>query len=168
MSPRPPSGRRNAGVIAASAVALGLLFLYPTSTDRGVRRVPGQTLVPVGVVPAAPAPSASTPGPAPAGGPSTAPATVSTTVNGRPADTPYGPVQVQLVIQGGRIVRANAIVYPQGTGRDQSINGYAIPVLQQETVTAQGSRIDAVSGATYTSQGYLGSLQSALDAAHLR
>lgn len=96
--------------------------------------------------------------------PSPTPATV--TVNGAPADTQYGPVQVQLTIRGHRIVRADAIVYPQGSSRDQQINSQAIPQLDDETLQAQGSQIDTVSGATYTSDGYRQSLQSALDAAH--
>ena len=93
-------------------------------------------------------------------------ATPTVTVNGNPVDTPYGPVQVQISLRGGQIVRADAILFPSGGGRDQQINSQAIPALDQETVTAQSARIDTVSGATYTSQGYRGSLQSALDAAH--
>ncbi|MGZ6792527.1 MAG: FMN-binding protein, partial [Mycobacteriales bacterium] len=75
-------------------------------------------------------------------------------------------VQVQLVLRAGKVLRATAIDYPQGSGVDQQINSYAIPLLQQETVATQGSRVDTVSGATYTSDGYRRSLQSALDAAH--
>jgi uncharacterized protein with FMN-binding domain len=92
------------------------------------------------------------------------PATV--TVNGAPADTQFGPVQVQISVRGGRIVKADAIDYPQGSRRDQEINSQAIPQLDQETLSAQSAQIDTVSGATYTSDGYRQSLQSALDAAH--
>jgi uncharacterized protein with FMN-binding domain len=88
-------------------------------------------------------------------------------VNGVAADTRYGPVQVQLRVQGHRIVSATAIDYPRGSGTDRRINDYAIPVLERETVQAQSAGIDTVSGATYTSEGYLRSLQAALDAAHL-
>lgn len=87
------------------------------------------------------------------------------TVNGAVIDTSYGPVQVQVTVRGTRIVNAHAIDYPQGGGRDQEINSRAIPQLDQETLRAQSARIDTVSGATYTSDGYRGSLQSALDAA---
>jgi len=87
-------------------------------------------------------------------------------VNGAPADTQYGPVQVQISIRNHRIIRADAIDYPQGSSRDQEINSYAIPQLDQETLDAQSANIDTVSGATYTSDGYRQSLQSALDAAH--
>jgi uncharacterized protein with FMN-binding domain len=86
-------------------------------------------------------------------------------VNGQSTDTRYGPVQVQITISGHRITKANAIDYPQGSSRDQEINSYAIPQLDDETLKAQSASIDTVSGATYTSDGYRQSLQSALDSA---
>ena len=58
-------------------------------------------------------------------------------------------------------------VYPNENGRDQEINAYALPVLRQETLDAQSANIDTVSGATVTSDGYIESLQAALDAAQL-
>ncbi len=56
---------------------------------------------------------------------------------------------------------------PSGNFRDQEINSYAVPILNQEVVQAQSAQIDAVSGATVTSDGYIQSLQSAIDQAHL-
>jgi uncharacterized protein with FMN-binding domain len=88
------------------------------------------------------------------------------TVNGAPADTQYGPVQVQITVQKGRITRAVALEYPQDAQQSRDINSQAIPQLNQETLKAQSAQIDTVSGATYTSGGYQQSLQSALDAAH--
>jgi uncharacterized protein with FMN-binding domain len=156
-----PSARRNFVVLGATAATVAVLFLFPTSTNRTASPRRSTVVAPAGVV----TPGAGTT-PGASGG--TTGAAASTTVNGAPADTPYGPVQVQLQITGGKIVSATAIDYPQSGGRDREINSYAIPVLQQETVTAQSAQIDTVSGATYTSDGYLQSLQSALDAAHLR
>lgn len=88
------------------------------------------------------------------------------TATGVAVSTRYGPVQVQVVVSAGKVVTATAVEYPTG-GRDGEINSYAIPVLQSETVTAQSAAIDTVSGATFTSEGYKQSLQSALDQAHL-
>lgn len=81
--------------------------------------------------------------------------------------TRYGPVQVQLGVSGARIVSATAVEYPNGNGRDRQINSYAIPQLNSEVLAAQSAGIDTISGATFTSAGYLRSLQSAIDAAHL-
>ena len=58
-----------------------------------------------------------------------------------------------------------AVVYPQESPRDQQINSYAIPQLNSEALQAGSASIDAVSGASYTSAGYVSSLQSALDKA---
>ena len=85
------------------------------------------------------------------------------TVTGDAADTRYGPVQVKVTAVNGKITSVDAIVYPQNTPRDQEINSYAIPQLNQEALAAGSASIDIVSGATYTSDGYAQSLQSALD-----
>ena len=164
------SASRNATILGATVLTVGVIFLYPTSTNRGtsVHR-PGQA-APVGIVagPGATTPTGGTGGTGGTGSTGAAGTSAAAiVVNGASADTPFGPVQVQITVKGGRIVAATAINYPQSGGRDQEINSYAIPVLQRETVAAQSVKIDTVSGATYTSQGYLASLQSALDAAHL-
>jgi hypothetical protein len=140
--------------MGASAVGIGLLFLYPTSLGSG--HGPAPKPGPVGVVGPPRPPGSASPG---------APAQVL--VNGAVADTRYGPVQVQLTVQAGKIVKAAAIVFPQGDRRDREINGWAIPRLNAEVLAAQSRQIDTVSGATYTSDGYRRSLQAALDAAHL-
>jgi uncharacterized protein with FMN-binding domain len=88
-------------------------------------------------------------------------------VTGAAADTMYGPVQVRITVRSGKITAAQAVEYPENSPRDQQINAYAIPALNQETVAAGSATIDMVSGATYTSQGYITSLQSALDQAGL-
>jgi uncharacterized protein with FMN-binding domain len=88
-------------------------------------------------------------------------------VTGDSTDTRWGPVQVQITVANRKITDVNVIDYPSGNGRDQQINARALPVLVQETLDAQSAHIDMVSGATVTSEGYLGSLQSALDQAGL-
>ncbi|WP_298866130.1 FMN-binding protein [uncultured Microbacterium sp.] len=85
---------------------------------------------------------------------------------GASSQTRYGPVQVQITVSGGHITDAQAVDYPNSNGRDRQVNGTAIPRLVSETIKAQSSKIQMVSGATYTSSGYLSSLQSAIDQAH--
>jgi uncharacterized protein with FMN-binding domain len=89
------------------------------------------------------------------------------TVTGDAADTQYGPVQVRITVRNGKVVAATATDYPNNDPRDAQINAYAIPVLEQESVGVTNSDIDMVSGATFTSEGYVQSLQSALDKAGL-
>jgi uncharacterized protein with FMN-binding domain len=87
-------------------------------------------------------------------------------VAGGVVDTRYGPVQVEITVHGGRITKARALQHPSGDGQTDQINSGAVPQLDQEAMTAQSAQIDTVSGATFTSEGYRQSLQSALDAAH--
>ncbi|MFD3912346.1 FMN-binding protein [Streptomyces sp. NPDC058603] len=90
---------------------------------------------------------------------------VSGTYTGDPVDTRYGTVQVAATVQGGKLTDVKVVQVPSGSGRDQQITAYAVPRLTQEALTAHSAHIDAVSGASYTSQGYIQSLQSALDKA---
>jgi uncharacterized protein with FMN-binding domain len=91
----------------------------------------------------------------------------SSTVTGAVAQTRLGPVEVRLTLASGKITAVDVVQYPNGNGRDQEINADALPVLVQETISAQSANIDMVSGATVTSDGYVQSLQSALDQAGL-
>jgi uncharacterized protein with FMN-binding domain len=70
-------------------------------------------------------------------------------------------------VSSGKITNVSVPTYPSGNGRDQEINAYALPILRQKTLSAQSAHINTVSGATVTSDGYLQSLQAALDAAHM-
>ncbi|MER6490455.1 FMN-binding protein [Streptomyces griseorubiginosus] len=87
------------------------------------------------------------------------------TVTGDTIQTRWGPVQVRVTIKDGRLTEVTAVSYPSDNPRDQEINSYALPRLRTEALTAQSADIDTVSGATYTSEGYRQSLQSALDSA---
>ena len=86
-----------------------------------------------------------------------------TTITGKVGNTVYGPVQVQLVVKSGKIVKVAILEQPANTIHDIQIGEFAFPRLISETLTAQSAKIDAVSGASYTSAGYIASLQSAVD-----
>lgn len=89
------------------------------------------------------------------------------TYNGDSVSTRWGPVQVRITVAGDQITGIDMLDYPYDNPRDQQINNHALPILIDETINAQSTQIDMVSGATYTSSGYLQSLQSALDQAGL-
>src|SRR4051794_11182562 len=89
------------------------------------------------------------------------------TYTGDAAMTRYGPVQVQVTVKNGAVTSVAATDYPTSDPRDAQINSYAIPQLNSEAASAGNANIDMVSGATYTSEGYQSSLQSALDKAGL-
>ncbi|MBU3866657.1 FMN-binding protein, partial [Streptomyces sp. 4503] len=88
------------------------------------------------------------------------------TVTGDVAQTQYGPVQVSLTVSGGKITGARAVKTPNSGPQSEQIAKDSIPKLNQQAVSA--AKVDTVSGATYTSEGYAKSLQSALDKAGAR
>jgi uncharacterized protein with FMN-binding domain len=85
------------------------------------------------------------------------------TVNSGVVQTAYGPVQIQLVEKGTAIRAVRILVQPQTTEHDLQIGAFAFPALIKETLNAQSASIHSVSGATYTSGGYIKSLQGILD-----
>jgi uncharacterized protein with FMN-binding domain len=149
--------RRITLFIVSTVASLVLLFSYQTSRGSSqpaaVASGPGE----VGVVPG---------GDLVAAGSSAASDADNVTVNGTVAQTRWGPVQVQVIISNGKIADVKVLQYPDGNGRDQEINSYALPELHDQVIAAQSANIDGVSGATVTSRGYTQSLQAALDTAH--
>jgi uncharacterized protein with FMN-binding domain len=138
--------------LMSTTTVLVLLFSYHTSTSSTNSAAADSSVVaPVGS-------SATTTGGA---------SSSSSTYTGDSASTRWGPVQVQISVANGTVTDVSVIDYPSGNGKDQQINARALPVLVRETLAAQSADIDMVSGATVTSEGYLESLQSALDQAGL-
>ena len=138
--------------IVSTVAAVVLLLSYRTSLGGSV---PSTAAAP-GVVPGTPGPSGS----------ARSGSTKNLTVNGTVAKTRWGPVQVQVIITNGKITDVRTLRRPSGNDRDEEINAYAIPQLRAEVLSAQSANIDAVSGASVTSGGYVESLQAALVAAH--
>ncbi len=85
-------------------------------------------------------------------------------MTGPVVDTRFGPVQVAVTVDAGKIVDIAAVELPVG-GRSGQISSYAEPILHTQALQAQSANIDGVSGATYTSIAYARSLQAALDSA---
>lgn len=113
----------------------------------------------------------STPNPVPqsgaAQGAQSAQTVTDGTFLGSSASTRFGQVQVQVTIAGGSIADVTAVHLTDADGRSVQISNRAAPLLRQEVLAAQSAQVQIVSGATYTSEAYLTSLQSALDQAGL-
>ena len=84
------------------------------------------------------------------------------TFTGPSVDAYYGNVQVQATIQGGKITQVKFLDYPHDRRISQAINNQAMPWLNSEAVQVQSAHVDIISGATFTSEGFQQSLQSAL------
>ncbi len=87
------------------------------------------------------------------------------TVTGTVASTQHGPMQVQVTLAGTKITKVTVLQRTDDGSESDQIDSTAIPMLTSETLAAQSAHIDTVSGASYTSSGYIQSLQSALDKA---
>lgn len=147
--------RRIALWFASTATVVALLLGYHTSTE-GVAATGTQQPVVASSTPTAQAASSA----------STRSTTKKArTYTGQVAQTAYGPLQVAVEVSGGSISKVSVLQYPDSSPRDAQINSYALPILVDETVKAGSADIQMVSGATYTSNGYQQSLQSALDQA---
>jgi len=158
----------------STLTVLVLLFSYHTSTSSAV--APAEQIAAPGSGPAASSSGAGGPpasGPSGAAGQAASPpssgaaAAGTSTVPGDAVDTRFGPVRVQIIVTGGKVTAVDVLQVPNGERRDQLINSRAVPILNSEAVSAQSAKIDAVSGATVTSDAYIQSLQLAIDKAHL-
>lgn len=155
----------------STLTALVLLFSYHTSTSSraptmaspvlGQANAPSQTTTP------SDAPTSGSSSGASAGSSGSSSSTAARTYDGAAVNTRYGNVQVQITVANGKITAARVLQVPWSDHRDQQISSAAVPILNQESVASQNANIDMVSGATYTSDGYMQSLQSAIDQAHL-
>jgi uncharacterized protein with FMN-binding domain len=166
--------RRAIPAVVITVAGLGALASFH-STPAGPVKSAGAALVPGSTTPATAAPPNPEPGPASQTPATQTPATqtpatrapttggATRTLTGDPVDNRYGTVQVQVTLQGKTITGVTMLQMPDSHQRSVEISQQAQPLLLQEVLQAQSAQIDIVSGATYTSQSYAQSLQSALD-----
>ena len=159
---------RAAVTIAATVIGLFLLVSFrtpPPSSISGVALLPARS---------SPSPSSTPPAVTPSGAPPSGGRTpIATATPGATGlkdgsftgqDFPnfYGNVQVQVIVSGGRITDVKALKYPTDRPQSAYISSVAIPYLHDEVLKAQSAQIDIISGATFTSESYTQSVQSAL------
>jgi len=137
--------KRAITAIAATIAGLVLLLGFKTGSP------PAASTLPAGSSPAGAAPG---------------PGHAKRTVTGQTVRTPFGTVQVRVAADGHHILNVSAVRLPGDTSYSAYLSASAGPLLRREALTAQSARIDVISGATYTSDGYAQSLQSALDRLH--
>ena len=81
---------------------------------------------------------------------------------GPAVDAYYGLVQVQAIVQSGRLVAIKVLQYPAHRRTSVFINRQALPILRDEVVQAQSANVDIVSGATLTSEAFIRSIDAAM------
>ncbi|MCL1871909.1 MAG: FMN-binding protein [Promicromonosporaceae bacterium] len=168
VTPTPTPTPSSTPTLSASPTPTPSPTTAPSTTPTPARRAPSPSPTPKPTpkpTPSRPPSPTPKPRPTPAAPPPPPTGLKAGTYTGAVENTPYGPVQVQVSIAGGKVAAATAIAHPNSPGTSQAINAYAVPRLQGESVGTTDGRIAMVSGATYTSDGYVGSLQSAIDQA---
>jgi uncharacterized protein with FMN-binding domain len=172
LNPIPP---RAAVAIVVTALGLVLLFSFKTPDTVPIRNTGGPASIGEA---AGPSPTtAGVVGPSARPGPTSSPGRVGATprptanggtitVTGDDVPNQFGDVQVQATFTNGKLTAVKALQLPFDRRRSAEISQYAEPVLRSEALQAQSAQIDLVSGATYTSDSYAQSLQSAIDKAH--
>ncbi|WP_328768119.1 FMN-binding protein [Streptomyces sp. NBC_00286] len=140
--------KRALPVLVLSAAALIPVWRYAPSTDTAS----SSTEV------AAPAPSASASSGSGSSG-SSGSGTSNQVIAGSTLNTEKGPVQVEVTFEGHTISSVRMLQQPNHPQTEA-----AVPKLIESTLEAQSADIDTVSGATITSEGYVKSLQAAIDA----
>ncbi|MDX6549445.1 MAG: hypothetical protein QOJ31_129 [Gaiellales bacterium] len=95
------------------------------------------------------------------------PTSATKTVTGSIVTNQYSRLQVSLQIKNGRISHVGFTTFTANDSKSVGIDQQAVPILIQETISAQSAQIQGVSGATYTTTAYEQSLQAAIDKAGL-
>jgi uncharacterized protein with FMN-binding domain len=153
-------------VLGGTAAGLAALLSFKThsAAEAAPAAAPAASTPATSSAPASPTTKSGTASPTTKSGAGAS--TAARTITGSVATTQYGPMQVQLTLTGKKITKAAVVQQTNDGATSQQIDANAIPKLEQETLAAQSARVDAVSGASYTSSGYIQSLQNALDKAN--
>jgi uncharacterized protein with FMN-binding domain len=154
--------------VAIVATVIGVFLLFSFKTPAQARpRTPSADVAQASPTPtpSASASASASPSPSAAPTPTPTPGLKDGTYTGQDYQNQFGDTQVRITISGGRITDVQAIQLPFDRPRSQEISQYAGPQLHDEVLQAQSANIDLLSGATYTSEAYAQSVQSALDQA---
>jgi uncharacterized protein with FMN-binding domain len=148
-------------LLAVLGATLGVKFYSAGAQPVSTTSQPATSTDPSAAQPTPSGSSTATPSPTTAA--PTSAAGAAKTITGDAISTRYGNVQVQVSFAGTTITKVAVLQVPDQGGRDQEITGYSVPILNKEVLQSQSAKVDSVSGATYTSDGYLRSVQSAID-----
>ncbi|MDQ1547458.1 MAG: hypothetical protein QOH69_2362 [Actinomycetota bacterium] len=146
------------------AASVGVLFLGWEVGGAAQKPQSATTTAPTSDPTSTPSATA-TPAPTSTSKPATGSGLKDGSFTGTSVSTQFGDVQVAVTISGGKITNVTALKLTTYGGRSVQISNYAAPILRSEVLKAQSAKVSNVSGATYTTRGYLSSLQSALNQA---
>jgi uncharacterized protein with FMN-binding domain len=161
--------KRSVIVTGAAMVGVAWIVSYKVAPHTGLASLPAQTRSPAQASPSPTDSSSPTDSPSasPSPSPSPSPTRANSTFTGSDFPNRFGDVQVKVIVSNGRITDVRPIQMPQDRAESAYISQVAGPMLHDEVIQAQSAQIDTISGATYTSQSYAKSVESALQQAHM-
>lgn len=154
---------RAAVALVATVIGVFLLFSFKTPAQ-AKPKTPSADVARATPTPSASPSDSSAPSPTPS--PSSSSGYKDGSYTGQDILTQFGDVQVKVTISGGKIADVQALQLPFDRQRSEEISQYAAPQLHDEVLQAQSAQIDLLGGATFTSDAYAQSVQSALNQAH--
>jgi len=156
--------RRSVPAVIITLIGMGALATFQTSPGVPTKLHSTVRTKRVAAAAAPPRDSSTTTPPASGTTPTTHPG-APRTIDGDPVDNPYGTVQVRVTLRGTNITDVTPLQMPVDRQYSAELSQQAAPLLLQEVLQAQSAQINLLTGASYTSQSYAQSLQSALDKA---
>jgi uncharacterized protein with FMN-binding domain len=157
------SGSTGATAAGTAQIVSGAAALTAASPSAATPAAPSATTPPAPSAATPAAPSTATPS---AATPAAAATPEPTVVDGAVFHNKWGDVQIEATFApDGTLIDVIALRAPDNRSTSRQINNYAVPRLNAEALASQSASVDTVSGATYTSNDYRKSLQSAIDAA---
>ncbi len=165
-----------AGTANGATVAVPAATNSDTSSSQASSATPSASSATPSVTSATPSASSATPSATPSTSSSTKSATpsksattaaagITGTYTGSTAQHRYGSVTVTVTLSNGKITNVTATVVDDGQSKSKAINSSAVPTIKARVLAANSANVNTVSGATYTTDAYLTSLQSALSKA---
>ncbi len=163
--------KRSAIVTGAAMVGVAWIISYKVTPHSAglASALPTQTPSPSQASPSPTdsSPPTGSPSSSPSPSPSPSPTGTNGTFTGSDFPNRFGDVQVRVIISNGRITDVQPLQMPQDRAQSAYISQVAGPMLHDEVIQAQSAQIDIISGATYTSDSYAQSVESALQQAHM-
>jgi len=149
-------------LFAALGLVVGITLLLSLKSAPGAVRPPERVSADQPAAPSGASGPPPTGGPEPAPSPAPSSASAGWTYTGDSAYTEFGYVTVQITVSDGRITNVIAVEMPADEARSVALSDRVAPILRERALAAQSASFDTVSGATWTSEAYQQSLQSAL------
>lgn len=163
-------------IVATAAGLVGVLGFHPSTSPTNLTGAGTKTSAPQTPQTSPPKPTNTSSGSSGATNPPTTTTTAPPqtgpsgihSATGKYENYGYGTLAVNVTVSGNKITGLNLVGFQAAESYSQQIANQVIPILRNEVLSAQSLQVNGMSGATYTTEAYLYSIQSALDKLHVK